>query len=716
MKSIGLLVAIVFTALTAVTASLANAGEILRMKSGDVDLRVLASRMSAPQEGEHVYAVQFQNHVTREDRQNLTTLGAQILRYLPDDALVVRASAKTARTIEGSSSAIRAVSVFDDQWKISPSLGPANVFSAQTRSTVHVRLFPLKSEKDEQRAQNKLRSLSGVEVMQAQGRSLIINANRAQIAQIAHDDNVEWIQPNPKFETMHFRTTDDPEIGADAEPQPEPNGDYTDLTGYESGTKVMNFDGAWAKGFTGKNQIVAMADTGLDSGDINAIHPDFTGKVQTGLIFGFFSKSWGDPMGHGTHVAGSVLGSGTQSKGALKGGAHDAMLVAESMWSPMLGGLAVPPKLSDLYDKAYAAGARVHTNSWGKAADFGGYDSFAQQTDEFMSSHPDMLIVFAAGNSGVDDNKDGRIDDNSIGSPGTAKNVLTVGASKNLVAKGGIQKMMKELRDGAIHWGAEPIASSHLSENAGGLAAFSSRGPTQDGRIKPEIVAPGTNILSTRSHDPAADPLWGPYNKDYTWSGGTSMATPLTSGAVTVIRQFLVEKRGFTTPSAALMKATIIHSATDLFPGEFGEIGKDKGQEILNHRPNTDEGFGLVNVARATSLDTAVMVDERAGVGAGETLSYPVNVSGKAHLTATLVWTDAAAADGAAKSLVNDLDLVLVNTANGNQTALNDHVNNTEMIEADVAPGSYEVRVKGANVPQGPASGKQPFAVVVSVQ
>lgn len=710
MNSIRLILAAALIA----TSAAAHAGEVLRMKSGDVDLRVQANRMTAViGDGEQVYVVQYQNHITREDRLNLTTLGAQILRYLPDDALAIRASAKLARTIEGSSSAIRAVALFDDTWKVAPSLGPASVFSAGQRSIVHVRLFPFKNAKLENRSVARIRAIPGIEVKSAEGRSLVIVASRAKIAEIAHNADVEWIQPNPKFETMHFRTLDD-ETANDA--ANEPNGDYTDLTGYESGTKVMNFDGAWSKGLTGKGQIVAMADTGLDSGDVNAIHPDFSGRIDTGFIFGFFSKSWGDPMGHGTHVAGSVLSSGVQSKGALKGGAYDARMVAESMWSPMLNGLAVPPKLSELYAKAYDAGARVHTNSWGKAADFGVYDSFAQMTDEFMASHPDMLIVFAAGNSGVDDNKDGRIDDNSIGSPGTAKNVLTVGASKNLVAKGGIQRPMKDLRDGTVHWGVEPIASSYLSENAGGLAAFSSRGPTQDGRLKPEIVAPGTNILSTRSHDPSAEVLWGAYNKDYVWSGGTSMATPLTSGAVAVIRQYLVEKRGFATPSAALMKATIIHSATDLFPGQFGEIGKDKGQELLTRRPNTDEGYGLVNVARATDLGNAVMVDERAGVGSGETLSYPVKVSGKAHLTATLVWTDAASAAGAAKALVNDLDLVLVNTANGNETAINDHVNNTEMIEVDVAPGAYEVRVKGTNVPQGPAAGKQPFAVIVSVQ
>ena len=720
-----------------VGATSAYAGDILRMKAGDIDLRAQSNRMSAQiGDGEHVYVVQYQSHITREDRLNLTTLGAQILRYLPDDALAFRADAKHARTIEGSSSAIRAVSIFDDSWKVSQSLTVPSVFSADSRATVHVRLFPMKSAKDEQQAIVRLRAIPGTELMQADGRSLTINASRAQVARIAHDIAVEWIQPNPKFETMHFdvsgtsdtniaNPTDDPGQAQSTPPTtPAPNGDYTDLSGYESGTRVMGFDAAWARGFTGKGQIAAMADTGLDSGDAKAIHADFDGRVYSGLIFGLFSKSWGDPMGHGTHVAGSVLGSGAQSKGALKGGAYEAQLVAESMWSEMLGGLAVPPKLSDLFGKAYDAGARIHTNSWGKAADFGAYDSFAQQTDEFMASHPDMLIVFAAGNAGVDDNKDGRIDENSIGSPGTAKNVLTVGASKNLVSKGGIQKMMKDLRDGTIHWGVEPIASSRLSENEHGLAAFSSRGPTADGRIKPEIVAPGTNILSTRSHDPKAEALWGAYNGDYVWSGGTSMSTPLTSGAITVVRQYLVEKRGFAQPSAALMKATMIHSATDLFPGQFGEVGKDKGQELLTRRPNSDEGYGLVNVAQATDLGNAVMVDERTGVATNETLSYPINVSGsvsgsvsgKAHLTATLVWTDAAGADGAAKSLVNDLDLVVVNLATKQETTLNDHVNNNEMIETDVTPGAYEVRVKGTNVPQGPVAGKQTFAVVVSVQ
>ena len=715
------------------TTATAHAGDVLRMKAGDVDLRVVASRMSLPGKNQNgtqdrVYVVQFQKAITRADRLNLTTLGARILRYLPDDALVVVANAKLARTIEASTSTIRALALYDASWKLSQNLSPASVFSAGQKQMVHVRLFPMKSVKLEQSAADRVSRLDGVELKDSNGRSLTAVATREAINSLANDEAVEWIQPNPQFETLDFRSgpdfrsrlsfragaTEDPT--GDMTTEPVGPGDYTDLTGFESGTRVMGFETAWGRGFTGKGQIAAMADTGLDSGDAATIHTDFTSRILAGYPFGYFSKSWGDPMGHGTHVAGSVLGSGAQSKGALKGGAYEASMVAESMWSPMLGGLAVPSKLSDLFGKAYEAGARVHTNSWGKAGDFGGYDSFAQQTDEFMASHPDMLVIFAAGNSGVDANKDGRIDENSIGSPGTAKNVLTVGASQNLVSVGGIQKTMKELRNGTESWGVEPIASSKLSANKDGMAAFSSRGPTVDGRLKPEIVAPGTNILSTRSHDPKAELLWGAYNDQYVWSGGTSMATPLTAGAAVVVRQYLIEKRGFTNPSAALMKATLMHSAYDMFPGQFGEVGKAKGQELLTRRPNIDEGYGRVDVARATDLGSAVMVDERAGVATGEALAYPVKVTGTAKLTATLVYTDAAASAGASKALVNDLDLVVVNLKTGKELSANDHINNNELVEQTVEAGNYEVRVKGTNVPQGPAAGKQPFAVLVSVQ
>ena len=94
-----------------------------------------------------------------------------------------------------------------------------------------------------------------------------------------------------------------------------------------------------------------------------------------------------------------------------------------------------------------------------------------------------------------------------------------------------------------------------MANNPEGLVAFSSRGPTLDHRIKPDVVAPGTFILSTRSRDTAgtgwatsADPL-------YFFEGGTSMATPLVAGCTAVLREFAIKQKGIKKPSAALIKA-----------------------------------------------------------------------------------------------------------------------------------------------------------------
>src|SRR5262249_10882903 len=161
----------------------------------------------------------------------------------------------------------------------------------------------------------------------------------------------------------------------------------------------------------------------------------------------------------------------------------------------------------------------------------------------------------------------------------------------------GIQNKLGDLRDGSKKWGVEPLKSDTISNNPNGLACFSSRGPTKDGRIKPEIVAPGTNIVSTRSRQPKASPLWGEYDANYVYAGGTSMATPLTAGAAAVVRQYLTQTRGISAPTGAMIKATLMHTATDLFPGQYG---MGAGQELPTQRPNIHEGYGRVNVDFAT--------------------------------------------------------------------------------------------------------------------
>lgn len=702
----------------------AIAGEILHFKAGDVNapsqaasaLTRLRSTSGAGSVAGSVaakafFVVQFKTVIGAEDRKNLTTLGAQILRYVPDDALIVKADARIAQTIALSSLNIQAVLPFHADWKMSPQLNTASVFTATERTAVLVALFPGETS---EKLIAAITALPRAKVMASSDRSVVAELSRAQVETIAKVEGVEWIEPAPRVQSLDMRgladdaTTTGATTGATA-----PNGNYTDLTGFESGTKLLNVAAAYARGYTGRGQILSMADTGLDSGSAATVHGDFKDRLPVGFSFGLYADSWADPMGHGTHVAGSVMGSGAASGGALRGGSYEASFVPEGMWSPMMEGLTVPTKLSDLFSSAYGAGARIHTNSWGAAQDLGAYDGMASQVDEFMAANPDMLVLFAAGNSGVDADKDGRVDPNSIGSPATAKNVLTVGASKNYVVNGGYQMKLSEtrLKDS---WPVEPLASSKLSENPQGMAAFSSRGPTQDGRMKPDVVAPGTNILSVHSQVKGAEALWGLYNNDYAWSGGTSMATPVTAGTVGLLRQYLVQGRGLAQPSAALVKAILMHTATDLYPGQFGEVGAAHGQEFLTRRPNVDEGYGRVDIDKATDLGAAILVDEKVGLATGEAHTYPVKVTSAAHLTATLVYTDAAGSASAQKALVNDLDLVLVDQ-NGVETSLNDHLNNSEMIQADVVAGTYTIKVKGTNVPTGPAAGKQPYALVLSL-
>lgn len=654
------------------------------------------------------FVVQMRDSISKADLINFQSLRLNIIRYLPENAVVVSGSHRQALVLAKSSNRIRAITSYRPEWKLAPEIGASSVFSGDPLIKAVVRFFPGTADSGKAQISHLKNVKSAIgkaksNVLSMANRTMIIETKRSTLGLFAELDPVEWIEPLADIEMPWFKD-ENLRLLMMASP-----GDYSDLDGYESGTKLMKFDSVWAKGFAGTGETVAFADTGMDTGDAAAIHPDFAGRVPQGFIHGLFSKSWEDPMGHGTHVGGSVGGDGGSSNGKVKGAATLANVIPQSMWSPMLENLSVPSKLKDMFGKAQSAGARIHTNSWGSAAAGGVYDSMAQQVDEYMHANPDFLILFAAGNNGEDADKDGRIDPGSVSTPGTAKNALTVGSSKNLVSNGGIQAKLIELKIGKDKWGVEPLASSRLSENDKGLAPFSSRGPTADGRLKPEVVAPGTNILSARSRHPKAEVLWGTYNDKYVWSGGTSMSTPLVAGAAAVIREYLIKDRKLANPSAAIVKAALMHTSEDLFPGQFGAIGVSRGQELATTRPNMDEGFGRVDVEKATSLETSLLVDERNGLGPGDKHVYPVTIAKSTKLEATLVYTDAPGAAAASKALVNDLDLAVIDSQGRRQEIL-DRTNNHEHLSISLSPGTYQIEVRGENVPMS----KQGYALIVS--
>jgi hypothetical protein len=575
------------------------------------------------------------------------------------------------------------------------------VFSKSKVSKFYVSLFdPAEKAMIETQIQNL-----GAEVLQSFDRSLLIQSQDSLINQISNIRGIEFIEHPQKMESMIIT------LDSETIPPTETKPPLTEMTGFETGTKIMNFDAAWALGITGKGQIAAMADTGLDSGAIATISADFAGAVVNGHNFGLGATNWNDPMGHGTHVGGSIVGRGALSQGKIRGGAYEAGFVPQSMWSPIIDNLTVPPQLSKLFETAYADGARVHSNSWGSGRNPGAYDSMAAQVDEYMHKNQDFLVVFAAGNSGVDRNADGVIDPNSMASPGTAKNALTVGASENLESSGGIQKFIRELRSAPQSWPSEPISSSKVSDNENGIAMFSSRGPTADGRIKPDIVAPGTNILSARSHVKGSDLLWGEYNQDYLWCGGTSMATPLASAAATVTRQF-VETLGIK-PSAAMVKGILLATAKDLYPGQYGQ--GTATQELKTQRPNNDQGYGRVDVAQILTLTKDSVIDYTEGLATGQVFEKEISLKAGQKLVALLAYTDAPGSPAAAKALVNNLDLQITDQE-GQTMALGDSVNNVEILEKTAqTEESLKVSVKAVDVPMG-SVGKQSFALVLMVK
>ncbi len=482
-------------------------------------------------------------------------------------------------------------------------------------------------------------------------------------------------------------------------------------------------------GLSGQGECVGICDTGLDTGDPQTIHPDFAGRVAwiksypiTPDFSAYITNPGGNDgaadvdSGHGTHVAGSVLGNGAVSSGlpgvsaSIRGLAYKARLMFQAVeqemkWKPpyqgrydryMLAG--IPTDITLLFADAYKKGVRIHSNSWG-GGDPGVYDSQCEQLDRFVWEHKTFCVLVAAGNDGTDSDGDGKINPMSVTSPGTAKNCITVGASENCRPEFRAETYGKWWPQ---DYPTAPLNKDPMADNPDHMAAFSSRGPTTDGRIKPDIVAPGTFILSTRSTQIAPNNrAWGgfPPSKFYFHMGGTSMATPLTAGAVALVREYLRKQKKIRSPSAALLKATLITGAVRL-PG-YGA----KGAVVDSH-----QGFGRVNldaVLAPAAPAVAQFLEVRPGLKTGQVRTIEITIkSAAAPLRVTLAYTDYPG-----PTLVNNLNLI-VTAPNGkryvgNQAAgaamVMDVKNNVEVVHIEKpAAGQWRIEIIGSNIPNGP--------------
>ena len=186
------------------------------------------------------------------------------------------------------------------------------------------------------------------------------------------------------------------------------------------------------------------------------------------------------------------------------------------------------------------------------------------------------------------------------------------------------------------------------------------------------------------------------------------MSTPLVAAAAALVRQALMESRNVEVPSASLIKAILMHTAVDLYPGQYGEVGKERGQELLKPGPNIDQGYGRVDVSKA--IDSKVkFVDEKKGLATNESKELKLPNGTK---KVTLVYTDAPGATAAEKQLVNNLDITVV-TASGTMYVADSKVNNSEQIIIPSGQRGLKLVVKGTSVPMG-KDGRQPYSVVYS--
>lgn len=481
--------------------------------------------------------------------------------------------------------------------------------------------------------------------------------------------------------------------------------------------------------------IVDIVDDGIDGGDAeNMLHPDFyqegdTNKPDRMVYIGNCTTDFnGNGIGgHGTINAGIVGGYNNLQGQPYQDDQQYHYGLGISPYSRLagtkvfenFGGFDVSAcggSLVGVVEEVYKAGATMSTNSWGNR--YYNYDSGAQAYDALtrdastsLNGNQEMLHIFSAGNGGRS---------RTIGSPGSAKNVLTVGATENV-------------RDNGIVDGC----SESNGDNADDIADFSSRGPTGDGRMKPDIVAPGTHVQGPASQDEGfqgssvCGASNGPYYPRgqtlYTWSSGTSHSAPALAGAASLVYEYYgrILNPG-KKPSPAMIKALLLNSTRFV-----------TGEEAHDTLPSPSQGWGSANLGRLFDGLPRTLIDQQIVF---HTSGEEYQISGtiadpNQPLRVSLVWTDAPGSTTGGVS-VNNLDLEV--TINGERYPGNvfqgafsasgessdsvsfDEKNNVEQVFLPPGlEGNFRVRVIASNIAGDAIPGNedetdQDFALVIS--
>jgi len=459
-----------------------------------------------------------------------------------------------------------------------------------------------------------------------------------------------------------------------------------------------------------------------DQGGVLSSHQEFGDRVTV--------HDGAYPSSHATHVGGTIAAHGViESATGMAPGAR----IDSYDWSNDLAEMAEAAMSFDGEDGTIQVSSHSYgfVSGWAlsyspprwygnageqEAANFGLYDWYAEQWDELCHNAPYFLPFKSAGNNRIDhappagtnfryydngwqtkpydpatdpagdDTADAGYD--TIPLLGNAKNVMTVGAVDDAVSNG------------------------ERSLGPAAMMQFSGWGPTDDGRIKPDIVANGALVYSARA---TSDNAYGSMS-------GTSMATPNAAGSALLLLDLHQKLSGGGSMPASLLKGLILHTADDLGPAG----------------PDYQYGWGLMNTEAAADLieqhhkDSSLNVLTVDSVSAGETRRFSFTADGVTPLHATICWTDPAGEssyelDNRSERLVHNLDLRITGPGGtiyrpfvldpenpaGVARSGDNNVDNVEQVilSESVPPGDYEVTiVADGNL----AHGSQEFALIVS--
>jgi hypothetical protein len=685
--------------------------------------------------GKRLHLVQFAGPLLPAWRAALLETGARIVSYVPQNAFLVYGDATAIARVQAMAATEAHVQwdgAYLDDYKVHPAVlrqpAAADQFAIQlvaddaaNRATLHLidqlKLAPIVR-------QNRVLQYLGV----------VVRIAPTNIAQLAACPDVISIQPHGTPRKVCERQD---EIVAG-----NLSGNSLAGPGYLSwlagkGFTQSQFD---ASGF-----IVDMSDSGIDNGTTSPSHFGLYPEGNTGVRSRvMYNRLEGTPNpgstlagcdGHGnlnTHVVcGFDNGSDfpfADSSGYHYGlGACPFVLVGSSViFDP---DNFTNPIYSELTSAAYHDGARISNDSWAGTED-GVYDLDAQEYDALVRDaqpagsqyatpgNQEMVIVFAAGN-----------DTNAISPPGTAKNVITVGAAQSVQAFGG--------QDGC----GTPDTDA---DNANAVAFFSASGPTDDGRHKPDLVAPGTHISggAPQAANPSAtgtasacfladasgvcggvdSNLFFPAGQQfYTASTGTSHSTPCVSGGCALLRQYFINQSR-TPPSPAMTKAYLMNSARYM-------TGPRAGDNLWSET----QGMGEMDLGVAFDGVARDLIDESTNnifTASGQTRSFTGVVADTAKpFRVTVAWTDAPGnTTGAAYNNIIDLtvtvggDTYKGNVFKGAFSATGGTADSVDNVQSVFLPagvsGPYTVTLTAANInsPALPNANDEPnqdFALVI---